>query len=679
MKFQNIQQKSFKIIAIFLPLLLLAMLEIVLRIFHVGYSSRLFIQDKNNDSLVHNNLQISRLFFNSWDAAPNAYVQYFERMKPENTFRIFVLGESSALGFPYNHRGSFPLMLQYMLDKTYTEKEVEIINLAVTAVNSYALLAFAGEIIKMQPDAILIYTGHNEYYGALGAGSLQKFGFNRGFAKLIIQAKKLRIVQIAFELTGKLRNLFTQESSRNDSGLMIKMAGNQEIDYNGSTYKKGLQQFENNMREVLQVFNAHQLPVYFSDLVSNARGQKPFISKPGMTTDSAMLMKFFRQGYSAFDNDSLDTAYEFLIAADKIDSTFSLNNFILGEILYEKGNFTDASRYFNKAREFDLLRFRAPEDINRIIRRLSDQFANVYFVESREMFLQAAPNRILGNELFTDHLHPNLDGNFLLAKSFYNALISYEAIGKTREDINPDSFRIEIPVTILDSLSGSWLIQHMKQKWPFFDSIRKFEVGVSYPEQLAFRLFNKRITWDMAVDSLYRFYLSNNRIDEAVKVAKAYLLEHPFEYRTAGEIGRLYQQDDNFPEAYFYFKKAFDKSHNIDYARQIVIVLLKMDKPEECRHYLKIIRNQAPGDKTSANLSRMIDNVIKAKNIIQKQPGNEDSNSDSDEILARYYLYIGNLKMAKIYLNKLPEMGPDHPIMRDYYKKSKETEKVDVL
>ena len=42
----------------------------------------------------------------------------------------------------------------------------------MSAVSSYTLLDFSDEIVDYQPDAILIYAGHNEYLGILGVGSV---------------------------------------------------------------------------------------------------------------------------------------------------------------------------------------------------------------------------------------------------------------------------------------------------------------------------------------------------------------------------------------------------------------------------------------------------------------------------------------------------------------------------
>lgn len=70
------------------------------------------------------------------------------------------------MGFPYPNNISFQRMLKYQLQKTNPDKDIEIINLALTAINSYTFYDFAQELVHFEPDAIFIYGGHNEYYGA---------------------------------------------------------------------------------------------------------------------------------------------------------------------------------------------------------------------------------------------------------------------------------------------------------------------------------------------------------------------------------------------------------------------------------------------------------------------------------------------------------------------------------
>jgi len=74
--------------------------------------------------------------------------------------------------------------------RTFPEMNIEIINLCLTAVNSYTISDFAKQVSKYEPDAVLIYAGHNEYYGALGIGSTSRLGSNVNIVRSLLQLRQ---------------------------------------------------------------------------------------------------------------------------------------------------------------------------------------------------------------------------------------------------------------------------------------------------------------------------------------------------------------------------------------------------------------------------------------------------------------------------------------------------------
>ena len=62
----------------------------------------------------------------------------------------------------------------------------------MAAINSYTLLDLLDEVIAQSPDAILIYTGHNEYYGAMGVGSEESTGISRWLTLLYLDLRSYR-------------------------------------------------------------------------------------------------------------------------------------------------------------------------------------------------------------------------------------------------------------------------------------------------------------------------------------------------------------------------------------------------------------------------------------------------------------------------------------------------------
>ncbi|HEX3933140.1 MAG TPA: hypothetical protein VHW43_00585, partial [Puia sp.] len=146
-------------VALLLPFLVLFLLEAGLRIFDYGYDTSLFIGYPSDQRYLVLNPNASRKYFTDPAMAPTGNSEPFLKLKAENTSRIFVLGESTTIGYPYFHNGSFHRWLQYRLMRTFPGRSFEIINLSVTAVNSYTVLGFAKELVDYQPDAVLIYSG----------------------------------------------------------------------------------------------------------------------------------------------------------------------------------------------------------------------------------------------------------------------------------------------------------------------------------------------------------------------------------------------------------------------------------------------------------------------------------------------------------------------------------------
>jgi len=155
----------FKMLAILFPFVLLFLLEVALRIFNYGHNTALFVKYPKDDRFMQMNYFASDKFFSDTINATKGNSELFAINKASNTFRIFILGESTTIGYPYFHNGSFHRWLQYRLEQMYPDKNFEIINLSLTAVNSYTVLDFGKQLAQYKPDAVLIYTGHNEYSG----------------------------------------------------------------------------------------------------------------------------------------------------------------------------------------------------------------------------------------------------------------------------------------------------------------------------------------------------------------------------------------------------------------------------------------------------------------------------------------------------------------------------------
>jgi hypothetical protein len=126
----------FKAIGILLPFVFLLLVELLLRVGGYGDNLDLFIDYPQDDRFLVFNPRASARYFIDPDLATMGNAELFKKKKDPNTLRIFVLGESTTIGYPYFHNASFHRLLQYRLMNTFPGKQLEIINLALTAVNS---------------------------------------------------------------------------------------------------------------------------------------------------------------------------------------------------------------------------------------------------------------------------------------------------------------------------------------------------------------------------------------------------------------------------------------------------------------------------------------------------------------------------------------------------------------
>ncbi len=97
---------------------------------------------------------VKRYFFIQF-TIPNPSKDLFLREKPENGYRIFLLGGSTVAGFPYANNLTFSRILCHQLQDAYLEKHIEVVNLGMATICSYTLHDFMDEVLNQNPDAIL--------------------------------------------------------------------------------------------------------------------------------------------------------------------------------------------------------------------------------------------------------------------------------------------------------------------------------------------------------------------------------------------------------------------------------------------------------------------------------------------------------------------------------------------
>jgi len=610
----------FKIVAVLIPFIILFIAEAGLHLFGYGHNLTLFVEDPQHKDYLVMNRYASEKFFSDPATATIGNSELFRKQKQPGYFRIFVLGESTTIGYPYMHNGSFHRWLQYRLMHTFPDINFEIINLSLTAVNSYTVLDFGKEIVKYNPDAVLIYTGHNEYYGALGVGSTNRISGNAAIVKLVLELREFRLVQLINNAINAAKKKLSSEKVDNGESLMKKMAADQEITYQSEAYHRGIKQFENNLNEICQLLAKSKVPVFLSNLVSNEKDLKPMVSATTGKVPSA------------------DFAYKQANEA------------------YANGDFDKVKQLFTKAKDLDLLRFRAPEAMNEVIKKITSNIPGVFLVDTKALFEQHSPHGILGNETLLEHVHPNLYGYALLSEAFYQSLKQHKMIAQQwKNEMSFEQLRREMPVTSVDSLKGAYEVMLLKQGWPFNQPIPTgYTRGNSFEEQTAAALLAKKVNWNDAMNKLIEYYLKNNNIAGAQKVAEAVMLEYPYDATFYAYAAKFSMNLNDNQKAVVYYKKAFELQPTFEVARDLVLTYLKLDVPEQAMPYVDYLVTNNTSRTNYSFAQQTIRQILKLKALLKTESANINMLNE----VAVKYSQIGNKDVAIKYINQALQVNP---------------------
>jgi tetratricopeptide (TPR) repeat protein len=525
------QKLIFRLITAFVPFIILLSFEGILRVVNYGDNLDLFIQNPTEgyENYMIVNPIVGKKYFQKFEYS-NPPNDIFLTDKPENTFRIFVMGSSTVYGFPYERNLMFSRILHKQLEDAYPGIKIEMVNTAIIAINSFTLLDFIDQILKYEPDAVLIYAGHNEFYGAFGIGSNETMSRNKDLTKLHIGLMDYRIYQLLRNMIAGVSQKIGTNDNKVQGTLMKRMVADKDILLNSEKYNIAMERYRQNMDEILEKIHKKNVPVFLSEVISNINGMEPF------------------QSISAEGLEAANDVYQKAKEAE------------------EKGDFAKASELYYKAKDLDCIRFRASEDVNKIIKELGLKY-EVYPVLMLDWFKSLSPNRLIGNTLMTEHVHPNIDGNFIMSRAFGTAVIKSEVIKANNEDKGyTSSYRkLNYGYTALDSLVAMHRVKTLKGNWPFVKAGEKeinyqkqYRPG-SYIDSLAFSaISSKEISVSMVRLELAKKYKKNGQYYLAYKEYDALLRTNPYlavNYRDAATS--LIDLED-LPGSLKYFQKSLE-------------------------------------------------------------------------------------------------------------------------
>jgi tetratricopeptide (TPR) repeat protein len=407
---------------IVVPLFVLGVAELGLRLAGYGYDTSFFsqIRIQGQDYYVAND-QFGYRFFPP-DIARTPVPQRLAVNKSPHTCRIFVFGESAAMGDPDYSYGAWRY-LQVLLRERFPGTDFEVVCVAMTAINSHAILPMARECARRDGDLWIIYMGNNEMVGPFGAGTV--FGSRApgvGFVRTDLAIKTMRIGQLLNSLVQR----WGLHSSTPTTWSGLSMFTEHQLRYDDPNRLRAYGNFRRNLADILRAGHDAGVPMILSTVGSNLKDCAPFASLHAAAlgeTQRAEWDGIYQAGIALESAGDYHGALGKYAEANAIDPQYAELHFRAGRSQLALTNSAQALREFELARDYDTLAFRADTRINQTIKDAADAYVDkgVCFLDAARMLAQDSPENIPGNEWFYEHVHLSFEGNYWLGRAFAEA------------------------------------------------------------------------------------------------------------------------------------------------------------------------------------------------------------------------------------------------------------------
>lgn len=372
-------------------------------------------------------ISAARLGQGDADAAVDPLREFAAR-KPPGGFRVFVVGESSAAGVPYEPSHAFAGVLSRALARGLPGVASEVIDAAVSGYGSRRELLAVREIAAYEPDAVVFYGGHNEpwEHGRYGRlldlppwlfRSIEGLAGTRSFAlaSRLLARERLRpeqaVDRFLAEDSAKTLELFALAGARRDGKAQ---GGEAEAE----------RWFAANLERIADATLAAGARLVLVTLGQDLRDWAPGASahRPDLTPGELdRWTGLVEAGRRSRWRGDCEAALRSWRQALEIDAAYAELHYRVARCERRLGRREAARAHFVRASDLDRVPLGAPSRYNERLREIAERRGAI-LVDAAAALETAASGDAPGRELFVDFAHPNLRGHQVIGDAIARAL-----------------------------------------------------------------------------------------------------------------------------------------------------------------------------------------------------------------------------------------------------------------
>ena len=406
-----------KLSSVFLVLLFFIVVEILVRLISPGNPA-----DDMIDLGPINLFSTANIKGETWYkiSNKNAYSDrniYFKKEKEKDHIRIICLGGSASASWPHPPTEIYNSYLEKSLQKIYPSKTIEIINCSAHGFASYRVRQVFETIIPLQPDAVIIWSGNNEFLERRNYKSSDLKNF------LIKFRNNFRTLSLVSQLFTKHKYNDTPDVAEtfwkkvNEEALELRSDPEQ--------FEKVKEHYQKSMEDIVLEAKHNHITLMLMTVPVNLRDWEPNVSYLGLnSTDSLKWVSEFKEGKRHFLTSNYSEAIKSFNRAKSIAPHHAETCFWLGKAYENNIDTTSALQTYIKARDLDYNPFRVISDFNNTLRSIAENNPQVVLLDMEQLIRSFAHNGIPGFDLFLDYVHPTKKGNLVIAYEAANKIIN---------------------------------------------------------------------------------------------------------------------------------------------------------------------------------------------------------------------------------------------------------------